>query len=122
MRDEIIAYRFVILEIRKESIMKFRKRNDIKELIDIPNVGPATIKCLNRLGIHKPAKLIGQNPYSMFAQLCQVTGKQFDPCLADIFISAVRFMEGAPARKWWDYTKERKATLSHDTEVGGRKS
>ena len=29
----------------------------------------------------------------------------------DVFISAVRFMEGAPARAWWHYTKERKRVL-----------
>jgi hypothetical protein len=30
----------------------------------------------------------------------------------DVFISAVRFMEGAPARPWWRYTAERKRALA----------
>jgi hypothetical protein len=58
------------------------------------------------------SKLIGQNPYSMYRELCKITDKKFDPCLADVFISAVKFMEGAPPQKWWHYTEERKATLS----------
>ena len=31
-----------------------------------------------------------------------------DPCVLDTFISAVRFIEEAPARPWWSYTAERK--------------
>jgi hypothetical protein len=30
----------------------------------------------------------------------------------DVFLSAVRFMEGAPARPWWHYTAERKRALA----------
>lgn len=89
-------------------------RTDINDFKFIPNVGPATIRYLNILGIKKPFELIGQDPYSMFRELCQVTGKQFDPCLADVFISAVKFMEGGPPKKWWHYTEERKRTLSKE--------
>ena len=92
-------------------------RTDIDTLNQIPNIGPATIKYLNMLGINKPLELIGQNPYSMFEELCKITGKQYDPCLADVFISAVKFMEGAPPKKWWEYTKERKAALSKKVKV-----
>jgi len=89
-----------------------KNRTDINNLNKIPNVGPATIRYLNMLGINKPFELIGQNPYAMYKELCKTTGKKFDPCLADVFISAVKFMEGAPTRNWWHYTEERKATLS----------
>jgi len=88
------------------------KRTDIKDFKKIPNVGPATIKYFYILGINEPFELIGQNPYTMFEELCKITGKQFDPCLADIFISVVKFMEGGPPKKWWDYTKERKTVMS----------
>jgi hypothetical protein len=91
-----------------------KARININDFKHIPNVGPATIKYLNILGINKPFELIGQNPYSMYRELCQITGKRFDPCLADVFISAVKFMEGAPPQKWWYYTKERKITLSNE--------
>jgi len=89
-----------------------RQRTNISDFNKIPNVGPATIRYLYILGINEPFELIGQNPYSMFRELCKITGKQFDPCLADVFISAVKFMEGASPQKWWHYTEERKRILS----------
>jgi hypothetical protein len=30
----------------------------------------------------------------------------------DVFIAAVRFMAGEPAKPWWKYTPERKRTLA----------
>lgn len=86
-------------------------RTEIKDLKSIPNVGPATIRYLKAVGVNTPFELVGQDPYSMFQELCHVSSKQFDPCLLDVFISAVRFMEGAPAKDWWQYTLERKEYL-----------
>ena len=89
--------------------MKYRP--EIIELKEIPNVGPATIRYLNIIGVNIPFEMVGQDPYSLFEKLCQTTGKQFDPCLLDVFISAVKYMEGAPKKMWWEYTKERKRNL-----------
>ncbi len=89
-----------------------KNRTDITDFNKIPNVGPATIRYLNIIGINKPFELIGQNPYLMYRELCNIAGKQFDPCLADVFISAVKFMEGAKPQKWWCYTEERKRYFS----------
>ena len=86
-------------------------RTHISDLRDIPNVGPAIAGDLKRLGISAPFELIGKDPYGLYSELCKVTGKRVDPCVADVFISAVRYMEGEPARKWWHYTKERKLNL-----------
>jgi len=91
-------------------------RTTIFNFNDIPNVGPATIRHLNILGIKKPFELIGKNPYSMHRELCKITGKNIDPCLIDVFISAVKFMEGDPPRKWWHYTKERKNIILAKTK------
>lgn len=89
-----------------------KNRTDITEFDKIPNVGPATVRYFGMLGINKSCELIGRDPYLMYGELCKIAGKEFDPCLADVFISAVRFMEGARPQKWWHYTEERKATLS----------
>lgn len=86
-------------------------RTDIKRLLDIPNIGPASVANLKLLGIQHPQQLAGRDPYQMFETLCQLTGKQHDPCVIDIFISAIRYMEGEPAKKWWAYTTERKKQL-----------
>jgi hypothetical protein len=83
-------------------------RNQIKQLIDIPNVGPAIERDLVALGIRVPTDLIGRDPYQMYKELCNITHKRQDPCVIDVFISAVRYMEGEPAKKWWEYTEDRK--------------
>lgn len=74
----------------------------------IPNVGASIARDLRSIGIEKPQDLVGRNPYSLYQALCDRTRTRQDPCVLDTFISAVRFMEGAPARPWWFYTAERK--------------
>lgn len=88
------------------------KTQEIIRLTDIPNVGPAMARDLRTLGIELPQQLIGLDPLKMFTDLCTLTGKRHDPCVIDVFIAAVRFMEGAPARKWWHYTVERKKLVA----------
>jgi hypothetical protein len=83
-------------------------RTAIKNLQDIPNVGKAIEKDFILLCIKKPVELIGRDPYQMYDELCNLTNKRHDPCLIDVFISAVRYMEGGPPKKWWEFTKERK--------------
>jgi hypothetical protein len=77
----------------------------------IPNIGPSISADLRRIGLRKPAELRSRDPYAMYRALCQATGTVVDPCVIDVFISATRFMQGEPARPWWAYTAERKATL-----------
>ncbi len=86
-------------------------RIDIRNLQDIPNIGKAIEKKILLLGIKEPNDLIGRDPYQMYTHLCNVTGKENDPCLLDVFISAVRYMEGGPQKPWWEFTKERKEKL-----------
>ena len=88
------------------------RRKDIKKLQDIPNVGKAIEKDLILLGIKKPVELIGKDPYNMYRDLCDITDSQHDPCVIDVFISAVKYMEGGPPRKWWEFTKERKKKMA----------
>ena len=88
-------------------------RNEIKNFQDIPNVGKAIEKDFVLLGMNEPIELIGKDPYRMYSDLCNVTGKRHDPCVIDVFISAVRYMEGGPPKKLWKFTKERKKQLSN---------
>lgn len=83
-------------------------RGDIATLEDIPNVGRSLAADLRRIGIEHPADLRGRYPRALYLSLCDVTATRQDPCVLDVFTSAVRFMEGAPARPWWHYSRERK--------------
>ena len=91
------------------------KRSDIKQFRDIPNVGVAIDKDFFALGMGKPIELIGKDPYQMYSDLCRITQKRHDPCVIDVFISAVRYMEGGPPKKWWEFTEERKKHSSIGT-------
>ena len=92
-----------------------RKRRVVREALqrleDLPNIGPSLAGNLRQVGIEKPNELRGQDPYLLYDMLCGLTGTRQDPCVLDTFISAVRFMEGAPPHPWWHYTSERKRTL-----------
>ena len=83
-------------------------RIEIKRFRDIPNIGPAIEKDLIALGLNEPAELIGNDPYQLYEDLCTTKKKRHDPCVIDVFISAVRYMEGGPVKKWWEFKEERK--------------
>ena len=88
-------------------------RKGIESFQEIPNVGPVIASDLFAIGMEMPSDLIGKDPYTLYDRLCRVKGARVDPCVIDIFIAAVRYMEGAPAKKWWHYTAERKQHLEN---------
>ena len=73
-------------------------RDNVKSLLDLPNVGPATKADLYLLGIHKSEQLVGLDAYEMHERLCQLTKIKHDPCVIDIFLSLVCFANGGPAK------------------------
>lgn len=84
------------------------KRDQIRELTDLPNIGPAMARDLRLLGFERPAQLVGQDPQALYDRLCGLTGVRQDPCVLDVFVSVTRFMDGEEPRPWWHYTFERK--------------
>lgn len=90
---------------------KWPARDAVTRLAQLRNVGPALAADLRRVGVRVPRDLRGRDPYALYEALCADTGERHDPCVLDVFISVVRFMEGAPARPWWHYTAERKRRL-----------
>ena len=87
-------------------------RHNVTNFREIPNVGPATVGDFEALGLRSPSDLVGKNPYQLYEKLCRVTGHRHDPCAIDVFIAAVRYMEGGPKKPWWHFTKERKRVLA----------
>lgn len=97
---------------RFDERMDSMNRDQCTRLEQIPNIGPSMANDLRLVGISRPRDLIGRDPYAMYEELCRKTEKRQDPCVLDVFISAVRFMQGEPERPWWAYTQERKRTLA----------
>ena len=87
-------------------------RKNICTFQEIPNVGKSTERDFILLGLTEPFELVGRDPYKMYDDLCEIYQKRLDPCVIDVFISAVWFMEGGEVRKWWQFTKQRKQHLS----------
>ena len=92
--------------------MKNPDRATVSKLEDLPNIGPAIAQSLHQLDIQHPQQLIGKNAYQMHKELCKRTQKEHDPCVIDVFLAVVDFMEGGDPVPWYHFTKERKEYLS----------
>jgi len=84
------------------------ERDRVRQLMDLPNVGPAMAKDLKFIGINAPEQLVGKDPLKLYQSLCRQRGARQDPCVLDVFISITCFMNGDEPRPWWAYTEERK--------------
>ena len=93
---------------REKHMMAKGKRTQINKLEDLPNVGKAIATHLRAIGIESPDQLRGQNPVVMYEKLAIEKGRRQDPCVLDVFMSVVSFIEGGPALPWWAFTEERK--------------
>ena len=96
--------------------MKNPDRETVSKLEELPNIGKAIAGDLLLIGIRHPQDLIGRNPYDLFDELRIVTGEEHDPCVLDVFLSVVDFMEGGDAKPWWKFTAERKEFMAKDHE------
>ena len=88
------------------------KRSHLTKLTDLPNIGKATEADLIRLGMRMPHDLLGRNAYQMYDDLCRITGQKHDPCVIDVFLSIVNFINGSEPQDWWKFTAQRKAYLA----------
>ena len=89
--------------------MKRPDREQVVKLTDLPNIGKAMERDFRLLGVERPDQLVGRDPFALYEELCRVTGVRHDPCVLDVFMAAVHFMESGEALPWWAFTKERKA-------------
>ena len=92
--------------------MKNPDRETISQLVELPNIGKAMANALQLIGIDHPKKLIGKDPFELFEALCARTGKRSDPCVIDVFMSVIHFMEGGEPIPWWSFTDQRKERVS----------
>lgn len=88
------------------------KREDVKLLTDLPNIGKVMAADLRVIGINKPGQLKGKSAYKMYHELCMKTGHRHDPCVIDVFLSITDFIDGGDPRAWWEYTAQRKKHFS----------
>lgn len=88
--------------------MKAKIAGEVKKFQDIPNIGPAMARDFRALGLQEPRDLKSKSALKLYQKMCRIAGTRQDPCVLDTYMAAVDFMNGAPARSWWYYTKLRK--------------
>lgn len=93
-------------------LLKNPDRETVSDLTCLPNIGPAIAADLKLAGVQHPKDLIGRDPYQLYAALCRKTGQRHDPCMIDVFLAVVDFMEGGEAAPWWKFTEKRKRHLA----------
>ena len=94
--------------------MKTPDREMVSRLEELPNIGKAIAEDLRVIGIDHPVKLIGKDAFDLYEVLNRVTGRKQDPCVIDVFMAAVHFMEGGDPLPWWSFTDERKRRLKQN--------
>jgi hypothetical protein len=84
-----------------------------RQLKDLISIGPAMLRDFEMLKIRSVADLAKADPRRMYQKLCQLTGERQDPCVLDVFRSAVAQAKNPrlPADKcqWWYWSRVRKA-------------
>jgi hypothetical protein len=79
----------------------------MKELQQIPGIGPKMAATLVSIGINTIADLRGNDPQELYEQLNRITGQRQDPCVLYTFRCAVYYATEAhpdPEKlKWWNW-------------------
>src|ERR1700736_6187298 len=79
----------------------------VKELSQIPGVGPSIASDLYLLGVREIADLRGRSPESLYADICDRVGQHVDRCVLYVFRCAIYYaseVEHDPKRlTWWTW-------------------
>ena len=80
------------------------------ELLSLMNVGEATLKDLQLLGIEKIEQLKNQTPDNLYEKLQYLTGMKQDPCVWDVFAAIIHESQTGEKFPWWHWSAIRKST------------
>lgn len=78
------------------------------ELLSLKNVGNATFKDLEILGITSIQQLSTADPDELYARLQILTAQKHDPCVWDVFAAIIHEAKTGKKTPWWEWTKIRK--------------
>jgi len=82
------------------------------ELLNLMNVGKATLKDFELLGVNSISQLAKCSPDDLYIELQIKTGCKHDPCVWDVFAAAIHEAKTGEKQKWWEWTKVRKQRQS----------
>ncbi len=81
------------------------------ELLSLKNLGKATFKDLEILGITSIQQLSTADPDELYARLQVLTGQKHDPCVWDVFAAIIHEAKIGEKTPWWEWTKVRKKRI-----------
>lgn len=102
--------RYYVEGMAKRKATHQTDRDSLTDFEEIINVGAATAGDFRQLGFRSPQELKGQDPAELYTRLCQLTQTRHDPCVLDVLMASIDYMNGQPPQAWWKYTAQRKAT------------
>lgn len=85
-----------------------QKKSSKNELFSLMNVGPATYKDLEILGIKNIQELAQADPDELYKRLQRITERAHDPCVWDIFTAIIHEAKTGEKTPWWRWTPIRK--------------
>jgi hypothetical protein len=85
------------------------------ELLTLMNVGKATYKDLEILGISSIDQLSKADPDELYSRLQQITGHAHDPCVWDVFAAIIHEAKTGEKTPWWQWTAARKKRKLNET-------
>ena len=90
--------------------IKGNKNSD--NLLSVPGIGKSIAQDLHIIGIHHVNDLKGQDPESLYYNLCTEYKKKIDPCVLYTFRCAVYYAENEQhdpeLLKWWNWKNRTK--------------
>ncbi len=84
-------------------------------LLQLRNVGPATLADFELLEIRTIEQLAASTPDGLYSELQRKTARRHDPCVWDTFAAAVHEARTGEALNWWKFTRERKERQAQGT-------
>ncbi|MSR29240.1 MAG: mitomycin resistance protein [Phycisphaerales bacterium] len=93
----------------------------VRRLADLANVGPATLRDFEVLGIAEVSDLKRREAIELWRELCRRTNQRHDPCCIDVFMSVIAQANGADGCPWWKFTPERKRKMALEQSGNSRK-
>lgn len=85
---------------------------DTRELSDLVSIGPAILRDLKVIGVHRVAQLARAKPEALYERLCKATGQSHDICCLDVFSAAVAQARNPKLpkeqRRWLYWSQRRK--------------
>ncbi len=102
--------------------MKVTRKKERVRIAEACRVSWMWLKSYEVLRIKTPTALARCVKFKLYNRLCDLTNTRHDPCVIDVFLTAVGRAKaggtlGKGAEPWWRFTAAREVKLAHRREL-----